>query len=469
MSSQIAPVVRRRADFSAYGARVTIIEAGAVIFGLLAVVFLAWPLYRLSSPLEFNRNEPWNAWFIDAAVRGTGLYPGASELTVNNYPPLSFYIVGLVSELTGDTIYAGRLVALMSAGALALAVALCVQALGGRRITAVFGGLWCLATLAYFFSRYAGVNDPNLLALAAMGLALALFLSRVSKGRPAGTAIACMVLAGFIKHSLIAIPLAAGVWLLLKDWRQGVRAILLGALLTALGLGLCRYFYGANFFAEMLMPREISVSHIWKNAGKIQYIAPALLVWAYWAWTNRGREAAQFTALLMGTSLFSDVLQAAGAGVALNSHLEAVFAAGIGLALAFEGIAGTSLAKRSGATALQAAVLAVLVLRLVLGENLEPYLLLTSPAFRQDVRLKEAAMEAEVSRIKAIPGVVACKPLMTACYRAGKPFVYDEFWVDQMIATGKLTEIALTRSIHNHGIHFEQIDEKAVLGKRRAF
>lgn len=401
-------------------------------------------------------------------MRGAGLYPGPDEFVVNNYPPLSFYIVGLVSELTGDAIYAGRLVSLTSTGAAAAAIALCIRALGGLRSTAAFGSLWFLATAAYFFPRYVGVNDPNLLGLAAMGLALALFLSRFWKGGSTGLPIACMVLAGFIKHSLIAIPVSAVLWLLLKDWRAGLRALLLSSVLSAIGLLLCLSIYGPNFFQQMLMPREITFSHIAKNAGKIQYIAPAMAIWAYYAWTNRRSQAAQFTALLMGASLISDLVQSMGAGLSINSHFEVLFAAGVGMALAFERIGDTPIAKRFSAAKVQAAMLGVLVLRLLLGQDLEPYLVLASSAFRQEVRLKEAAMEAEVARIRSIPGAVSCSA-MIVCYWAGKAFVYDDFWVGQKIATGKLKAEEERRLVQDRDIRFEMIDEKAMLGKKRLF
>ena len=36
--------------------------------GFLAAFFLAWPIFRVASPLQINANEPWNAWFIDAVL-----------------------------------------------------------------------------------------------------------------------------------------------------------------------------------------------------------------------------------------------------------------------------------------------------------------------------------------------------------------------------------------------------------------
>jgi hypothetical protein len=442
---------------------------GVAAMGFLAAFFLAWPLFRIFDPLQINLNEPWNAWFIDAVLTGAPLYPGPDELIVNNYPPLSFTIVGLIAKLTGDTIYAGRIVSLVSTGVIGIAVALCVRALGGLRLSAAFGGLWCVATLGCFFSRYVGTNDPNLLALAAMGLALALFLSSLPKGRSVLPAIACMALSGFIKHSLIAIPLAALIWLFWQDRRQALWALFLGAVLCALGLSICVTVYGANFVTEMLMPRQMTLAHMFSTLGKLQWIAPALVFWVLWAWPNRSGKAARFTGLLMATSLLSNVLQALGAGVSINSLFELVFASGVGLAIAVERISGTPLARRFGVRAVQSVMLVILVLRIVLWTEVEPYLLLASPTFREELRLNRATMEEEIRRVEAIPSrAVACSD-PTICYRAGKAFVYDKFWVEQMIATGKRTKEAVDRTILDRGIRIEQIDPKATRVKKRYF
>lgn len=55
--------------------------------------------YRAFSNVEIENNEGWNAYFADAAMGKMPLYPSASQLITNNYPPLSFYIVGSIGRL----------------------------------------------------------------------------------------------------------------------------------------------------------------------------------------------------------------------------------------------------------------------------------------------------------------------------------------------------------------------------------
>jgi hypothetical protein len=441
-------------------------QAAAAIFAVMAAVYLAWPIWRLGFPVEINRNEPWNAWFIDAVLNGTPLYPSRNQLIVNNYPPLSFYVTALAAKLTGDTIVAGRLLSLLSAGAVSLAAALCIRALGGSRTAAAFGGLWLLATIARFFARYAGVNDPSLLGLALMGLAFAISLLRQRAGQSAWPAIALMVLAGFVKQNLPALPLAALFWLAITNRRAAFGAAIWGVALCAGGFLLCTLLYGPDFLAQMTIPREISLKHMLSTLNKLQWIAPALLFFGLWAWPERRAPAVRFCALLLGLSLVSGLVQAAGAGVTYNAYLEAVFASAIAVALAFEGLANTPAARRFGLGAMRSAMIAVLVLRLLLSQQLEPYLVLFSPSFRDEVRQIAAAMSAESSRVASIPGPVSCS-VMTACYRGGKSFVYDPFWTEQGIAKQRLTVEGVDGAVKDRAIRFEAIDPHAILDKKR--
>jgi Dolichyl-phosphate-mannose-protein mannosyltransferase len=467
MSSFFASLPGSIAPFSP-SAGISKAQAATWLFAILAAVFLAWPLWRIGFAIEIGRNEPWNAWFIDAVLNGAPLYPNPDELIVNNYPPLSFYITALASKLTGDTIVAGRLISLVSAFAVSGAAGLCIRALGGSPAAGAFGGFWLLATLSHFFTRYVGVNDPSLLGLALMVLGLALFLDRVRAGRAVGPAIALMVVAGFTKHNMPAFPLAALIWLAMNDKRAALRATVFAAGLCAAGLLLCAVVYGPNFAAQMLMPREISIKHVLSTLNKLQWIAPALLIWGLWAWPNRKAPAAKFTALLAGLSLVSGLFQAAGAGVVYNAYFEAAVASAIAVALAFEGIGSTAIAKRFGTGALQTAIIAVLVLRLLLSQQLEPYLVLASSPFRAESQQNLDALNAEIARIKSIPGPVSCS-IMTVCYRAGKAFVYDAFWMDQLVAKDKWTKEAVEQAVRDRGIRFEVNDSGASREKKRLF
>ena len=56
-----------------------------------------------------NFNEGWNAYFARAAYAGPLYFPYDAPVT-NNYPPLSFYLIGGLALLGGDPIYIGRFI-----------------------------------------------------------------------------------------------------------------------------------------------------------------------------------------------------------------------------------------------------------------------------------------------------------------------------------------------------------------------
>ena len=111
-------------------------RASFVLLFVLAVVTVwsfAWPVYRAFLNIEIDVNEGWNAYLAEAAFGRGPLYPPLDQLVTNNYPPLSFYIVGAVGRTLGDSLLAGRLVSLASVLAIAWGVALCIHRMGASR------------------------------------------------------------------------------------------------------------------------------------------------------------------------------------------------------------------------------------------------------------------------------------------------------------------------------------------------
>ena len=81
---------------------------------LIALPILADRLALLPLHVALNPNEGWNALHTEAWRHGRALYLDPSGPVLNNYPPLSFALVALLSRLTGDLIIAGRILSLVS-------------------------------------------------------------------------------------------------------------------------------------------------------------------------------------------------------------------------------------------------------------------------------------------------------------------------------------------------------------------
>src|SRR5581483_865164 len=283
--------------------------AAVAILALLAVFYLAWPVWRGLFGVEIDGNEPWNAFLADAAWGAGPLYPPPDSLTGNNYTPLSFYILGGLQRLGGDALYWGRYISILSTIGIGATVYALVRMWGGTRASGAVAGLWFVATMSAFFPIYVGLNDPHLLGLAVMCAAFVWFFRLMRSGRAVEPAILLMVVAGFIKHTLIAPPLTALIVLALQDWRRALRAAVVGAAAAVGGLLLCYAAYGPDFFGDLLLPRITSIAQSIYSVGRLQFIMPALAIGGFWAWRDWTNPAAKLFVNLALTTGISNFLQ----------------------------------------------------------------------------------------------------------------------------------------------------------------
>ena len=96
----------------------------------LLVVIAVWmilPLAWLFAQASRGHSEGWNALVALRALSDLPLYPQDQTLHTNNYPPLSFYLVGGLGALTGDHMVAGRLISLAALVAIAFEIALAAK------------------------------------------------------------------------------------------------------------------------------------------------------------------------------------------------------------------------------------------------------------------------------------------------------------------------------------------------------
>ena len=407
-----------------------------MFLALLAILYFAWPVWRSQWPMEIDGNEAWNAFQVDRLRAGLALYPDADALIANNHPPLSFILIAWLSKFGTDPIFVGRVLSLLATLATALGIGAILRLLSCGWSAAAFGSFWYLATMSRFFDGYVGMNDPNLVGVAVMILGLAWVLRVTSRGGAIEFPFALMAIAGFFKHTLFAVPAAAFLWLLLVNRRLALRGALAGGVTAIGGFLICAAFYGHVFIDQLTAPRVIDVHRLISGVGRIQWIVPAFLIWVYWACINRKSQQAQITALLVVTSVFDHTFQQIGDGVDDNSQFELVAALAIGVALAYEfpiRIRYLHISPKGT----QAAILAILLFRLLLSNRIEPYLLVASETFRQIGPVSAAIVNEEVRRIATIPGDVSCS-IMTVCHYAGKQFAFDHFSVRQRIALGRM-------------------------------
>jgi hypothetical protein len=419
--------------------------------GWLAIYFLIWPIWRAQFPQEIWLTEGWNAYLQDAAGSFQRLYPSASEFVGNNYPPLSFYTIGLLAKLFGDSLYVGRAISIIGLICVAAEIFLCARILTRTVIGPAIGALWYAAIMSHNSAIYVGANDPQIAGEAIMGASLVMFLRREADGRSAMPALLLMVLGGFWKHNMIAIPLTSIIWLLLRDRSKAIRPVLASFAAVAAGLSACGLLFGTDFFADMLAPRAYGWVNILANIGHLQWCAPALVIWSIWALSEHRSKAARLTSLHVSIGFGACILQWSGDGVGGSAEFDLILALGIGIGVTFSRVEYTWFARYTRAVYPRDAMVIVLLLRLVATERHETALLLFSPQFRAYFETGDRQVKAESAKVAAIPGNVACTNKLV-CRLAGKPLVVDEFKTGELVATGRMSNTELALAIHSANI-----------------
>ena len=432
------------------------------ILAVLATLFLIWPVWRAFLPLEIIRSEGFSAYHADTALSAPGLlYPPPDGLIANNYPPLYDFLLAGLSRLFGDALYVGRAIALFATVGLGVAAASIVRQFGASRIASILAASWFVATMARFYDDYVGTNDPQLLAQLIMAVGLLWFISRHKADRSVEPAVLLMVIAGFFKHNVAAIPVAALIWLALDDWHKGLRAALFGAVATVAGLATCAWVWSPHFVNDMLMPRTYHIDRALSFMRATNVWLPALGLWALWAWPERQSKAARFTMLHISASFALFLLQRSAQGVGANGQFDLVFAIAIGMGIAFDHLplyVGRWIGWQPARV--QVLVLAVLLVRLIASPRMEFAYVLFSPDYRALAGTHSAVARAEADRLAAIPNPIACYNLVI-CRMAGKAFVFDHFKVSQMVATGTYSWDEIAAMTRARGISFEVVDPRA--------
>jgi hypothetical protein len=426
---------------------------------LLLLAAAAWCgyLWRAFLPLQIGGNEAWNATHTLRWLNGLALYPDRDALLVNNYPPLSFFIHGFLTPVTGTPVLAGRLLSLASIPIAGLAVAGIIAELGGRRLAAATGAVFFVAAMSIGAPFYVGMNDPSVLALAVMSLGLWLVLRAESRKQTAVPALLLMVLAGFIKHNLVATPLVAVVWLFLMRGRRttGEAAV---AILAALGgLAVCFMGFGPAFFDNLLMPRTTHWQHLFLNWEYLPW--DGIIVCCAWLFSASDNRAKRFVALYLPIAFFLFMLQKTGEGVALNAQFEVVVATAIGAGFGL--VHFVSKAHENTGTARQAAVfLTIIMIKQTAWFGYNGAAQPLSAEFRARIAERAAITLLEIEKIRSRQGPIQCSVTLV-CVLAGHPLQLDDFGLSQRVATGTWTKDELERRVLAAQVISVVIDERA--------
>lgn len=426
----------------------------------LAAIYLFLPVLSSMVRVPLAYTEGWNAYHAARAVGEARLYPSEPVWINQNYPPLSFYINGLLGNAIGDHLLAARYVSLAALVACALFLAIIGRRLSGGWLPGVFSGVLFLCLIGALFTEYVGIADPQFLAHAFSAAGLALFVWRRSDGWPLALAAVLMVLGGLVKQVVLPIPLAVFLWLAIYDRVAAVRFAVYGAASALLAVAVCYLLWGGDFFESMLSARVYSTTTLAvRGVHWLAMLAMPLLFWLVLLFGSRRDPAAVFVHLYVVLSVALGVFIGGGAGVGINAGFDATLA----LSLA----AGLAMARLDLSTPM-APSLPPAVSKPVMG------LVLVSTTFMHlstlsydlmavkngDLAAWDEATEADLALLRASDGDAICETL-SLCYWAGQPLVVDPYGSRQFFALGVADEAELLEALKRGDIRSLQLERLA--------
>jgi hypothetical protein len=412
-----------------------LVWGASAALALVTLVLLMRNILAIPAHVPLDPNEGWNAAHALAAMAGHGLYPPPQALMVNNYPPLSFYLIGAIARRGGDALIAGRWVALGAFLATVTGIATVLRRMDCRPRAIVLGALF-FAGLLLVASDYVGMDDPQLLGHAVqLGALLFLLRDRMM------IAAALFAISLFIKHNLLAMPLAAGLWLLAQDRRAGMAFLLWGVAFVLSGLVLFQLGFGASLIAQLASPRLSSLANLKAAVPRLWWVVlPVIAMTGLWP-----DRHSLFSLLYAGAALLLGLVFAAGDGVDANAFFDLGIALSLGLGLAVERGRWPILAAASA-----------LPLLIFLAVNFRD----NNFFFTRDFAQSSAR---DIAFLKSRPGPALCDQL-SLCLWADKGAEVDVFNVGEAIKAGARSPAPLIRMIADHRFATLQLIDRDGLG-----
>ena len=430
--------------------------AFAALF-LVTAFLLTSPIIELFFFVPKSYNEGWNAFHAAHAFGEESLYPEIRELYSNNYPPVSFYIVGGLGSLIGDNIIAGRLVSIVSLLLVGMNIVAIVRLLGGDTFVSLFSGLLFVGFMSANASWYLGMNDPQLFAHAIMTSGLVLFLRGRGKRSYIFLTALVMLTAGMVKHTLVALPIALTVWLFIYARKDFVFWLLSSFLLLLAASVVLYAVYGETFFVSVFSNyRSYSIALAADNLqGWILplqlYLAAAFLLMLV------GRDSSDTVLIglyVLVAGIFGSFISG-GIGVSYNAMFDLIIAVVIASGL----FIGTFARRCEGIwsrLSITYVVIAILYLPII---NKVPFAVGRLMNYTINLPELELVVARDIDFIAKHEGPAMCESL-ALCYWAGKKFEVAYFSLGQKLEAGLVSESAITARLESRYFSVIQMDSE---------
>jgi hypothetical protein len=406
-----------------------------------------------------NSNEGWNAYQVQAILKAQPLYPTWDQPRVNNYPPLSFYVVAALSLATHDVIVSGRVISLLGILATGFNVGAISAVLTRSKLNGLVAALFFLMAAGVWFQTYVAMNDPQWLGHGVQTTGALILLADVRERRSLALVVlgaALMFLGCAVKHNLVVLPLTVWGVLFITD-RKAWLVMTLAFLVLGCALILFAFaMYGRPFFEQILdYQRATRFVRGVRYLSNFAFVVVPVLVFALLnlalspgGWRSRFPSVYALCACLIGGfALF-------GEGINCNALFDAVIAMALAVGSLFEVLPG--LLESGGVNpAISSTLCALLLFSPVLAslnELIAPgEAVLTRPA---DLPLARSIVDA----LANANGRVACE-ISAWCFWANKPNVYDVFAMAERAKRGGKEETRFVEEVAN--AHYAAIETQS--------
>lgn len=408
-----------------------ILSALAALPGLayltISVVIIAAMACKTGAIYSFNNiNEGWNAFWASAAWSGANLYPPVGDLKLDNYPPIWFYLTGAIGHLVGDNIRAGRAIAAAALLLNGAVICLIVREIAGTHRAWWLAGAAFIAIFGLFYQDYAAANDPQLLASLLMMIAIWLVI-RTTGETPLlaflPSVVLVMIVAGLIKHNIVAAPLSIALFFLLsRRPRALIGFVGLSMVAVAIACAALYLTYGNSFFASLLLPRPFDSNVAWEQTkDQLEQYGLLLAVIPFLAF--RRDTKARLVLIYAVVALFQGAALSGGYRVDVNVFFDLLFCISVGLGVMGAAVLryveneSRSFGRRWTAAAcwISIALLPPLIAVPSASDQItEAFSAVTDDSYAEDLQYIRSMA----------PGQVVCRDL-ALCYWAGQPFNLD--------------------------------------------
>jgi hypothetical protein len=433
-----------------------------VIFTFVSLVAAAiflyhQPLLRIGARVPINYNEGWNAFHANHVSNGSPLYPGEDSLTTNNYTPLSYFIIACLSNIVGDHIIAGRIISAISLGIVSCMIALSVKQ-KGEWIAGVIASLFFINTVAIFFPEYICMADPQWLCHAVQLIGLNLIIkwnNNNDKNLVLYLAIFIFAISGFIKQSLIVLPVAIYIYLLLRSRGVFFRCLILGISVVGLMVIVFSSIYGISFIRDVFLDyRSWKLSLAAYNAerwlGKIE-IPFALAIFASVITEKSNMKILLFLYFYVSCSWGLYLLGIEG--VSGNALFDVIISASLIIGTIISNPKTIPLYNNPMIFCSKIIVLSLIVVSIAIAMPSRIGKIRDS-AIDFDRQIEEVAYD--IAYLSEHSGPAMCENL-SLCYWAGKNFEVDYFNTGRKIKDGILTSQKLINLIESRYFSIIQI------------